>query len=119
MDNLIAGYSHNPNVANEGGMVTLNGGDVTHVVVTYMPNGGTIILDGNTVSSVTQNIVTSTNSKMSVPGTFQRTGWVVDHWHTRQDGDNTKGKRYEIGGILNLDESIILYAQWRETTGGN
>lgn len=117
MDNLIAGYSHNPNVANEGGMVTLNGGDVTHVVVTYMPNGGTIILDGNTVSSVTQNIVTSTNSKMSVPGTFQRTGWVVDHWHTRQDGDNTKGKRYEIGGILNLDESIILYAQWRETTG--
>ena len=114
MENLVAGYAANENVANEGGMVTLNGGDVTHVVVTYKPNGGNITLNGEAVASVSQKIVTATNSKMVVPGTFSRTGWHIVAWHTRQDGNDSRGTRYPIDAILNLDSSITLYAQWEE-----
>ena len=115
--NNTAGYVANPDVANEGGMVTLNGGDVTHVVVTYMPNGGTLTIDGVSETSGNQKIVTATNSKMVEPGVLHRTGWVVSHWHTRPDGDDTKGTRYEIGATLNLSSNITLFAQWRETAG--
>ena len=115
--NNTAGYVANPDVANEGGMVTLNGGDVTHVVVTYMPNGGEITLDGQPVSSVSQKIVTATNSKMVVPGEFKRAGWKVSYWHTRPDGDDTKGKRYEIGSTLNVSADLPLFAQWEKTIG--
>ena len=124
--NKTAGYVANADVANEGGMVTLNGGDVPHVVVTYMPNGGNINLNGQAVTSVTQKIVTSTNSLMVVSGTFSRPGWKITSWHTRPDGDDTKGIRYTpkdlnnpmTGVTLNLSESVTLYAQWAETTGG-
>ena len=123
--NMTAGYVANADVANEGGMVTLKGGDVPHVVVTYMPNGGTINLGGQAVSSVTQNIVTATNSTMVVPGTFTRPGWKITSWHTRPDGDDAKGTRHTpkdlnnpmTGITLNLSESVTLYAQWEETTG--
>lgn len=123
--NMTAGYVANADVANEGGMVTLKGGDVPHVVVTYMPNGGTINLGGQAVSSVTQNIVTATNSTMVVPGTFTRPGWKITSWHTRPDGDDSKGTRHTpkdlnnpmTGITLNLSESVTLYAQWTETTG--
>ena len=122
--NMTAGYVANADVANEGGMVTLKGGDVPHVVVTYMPNGGTINLGGQAVRSVTQNIVTATNSTMVVPGTFTRPGWKITSWHTRPDGDDTKGKRHTpkdlnnpmTGVTLNLSKSVTLYAQWTETT---
>ena len=123
--NKTAGYVANADVANEGGMVTLNGGDVPHVVVTYMPNGGNINLNGQAVTSVTQKIVTSTNSLMVVPGIFSRPGWKITSWHTRPDGDDTKGIRYTpkdlnnpmTGVTLNLSKSDTLYAQWTETTG--
>ena len=114
MQNLVAGYAANENVANEGGMVTLNGGDVTHVVVTYKPNGGSISLNGEAVASVSQKIVTATNSKMVVPGTFSRTGWHIVAWHTRQDGNDSRGTRYPVDAVLNLDSDITLYAQWEE-----
>ena len=97
-------------------MVTLNGGKVNSVTVTYMPNGGTVSLDGATVESVSQKIVTATNSKMVVPGMFSRAGWRISHWHTRPDGDDTKGTRYETGATLNLSKDETLYAQWEPTT---
>ena len=115
-DNYTAGYVSNPDVANEGGMVTLNGGKVKSVTVTYMPNGGSVSFEGSVVESVSQKIVTATNSKMVVPGTFSRAGWRISHWHTRPDGDDTKGTRYETGATLNLSKDETLHAQWEPTT---
>jgi hypothetical protein len=123
MDNHTSGYVSNPNVANEGGMVTLNGGEVTHVIVTYMPNAPSSAhvtvqdQNGQTVEYLQQKIVTSTNSKMLIPGTFTRPKWVIGSWHTRPDGDDSRGTRYTPGQILNLSESVTLYAQWNEESG--
>lgn len=36
-------------------------------------------------------------------------------WHTRADGDNSKGKAYSNGDILNLSSDLSLYAQWEMT----
>ena len=79
----------------------------------------------NRVLERTQNIVTATNSTMVVPGTFTRPGWKITSWHTRPDGDDSKGTRHTpkdpnnpmTGVTLNLSESVTLYAQWTETTG--
>ncbi len=114
--NYTAGYVANADVANEGGMVTLNGGNVNSVTVTYMPNGGSVSLDGASVESVSQKIVTATNSKMAVPGEFSRAGWRISRWHTRPDGDDTKGTAYATGATLNLSANVTLYAQWEPTT---
>ena len=119
LDNFTSGYVSNPNVANDGGMVTLNGGDVTHVVVTYMPNtpdnANITVTDnnGNTVQFLEQKIVTATNSKMVIPGTFNRPQWEIYAWHTRPDGDDSRGKRYAPGATLNLSSSVELFAMWR------
>ena len=123
MGNHTSGYVSNPNVANEGGMVTLNGGEVTHVIVTYMPNApssaNVTVTDqsGQSVEYLNQKIVTSTNSKMLIPGTFTRPRWVIGSWHTRPDGDDSRGIRYTPGQILNLSENVTLYAQWVEESG--
>ena len=104
-ENTISGYVANPDVANEGGMVTLNGGEVTHVVVTYNNNGSYL---GFPMETGTQKIVTSTNSTM-IPATFSRLGYKLTSWNTRPDG---KGKTYTAGQIMNLDSNLTLYAQW-------
>ena len=105
-DNTISGYVSNPDVANERGTVTLNGGDVTHVTVTYNNNGSRL---GFGVETATQKIVTSTNSTMVVPVEFNRLGYKLSGWNTRPDG---KGKSYTEGQIMNLESDLTLYAQW-------
>jgi uncharacterized repeat protein (TIGR02543 family) len=104
--NTISGYVSNPDVANEGGMVTLNGGDVTHVTVTYNNNGESV---NSKVETAVQKIVTSTNSKMIAP-TFEILGYKFDGWNTRPDG---KGTTYTDGQTMNLKNNLTLYAQWR------
>ena len=104
--NTISGYVSNPDVANEGGMVTLNGGDVTHVVVTYNNNGSYL---GQAVKKATQKIVTATNSTMAVPEEFTLLGYKLEGWNTRPDG---KGTDYIEGQTMNLSANLTLYAQW-------
>ena len=104
--NTISGYVSNPDVANEGGMVTLNGGDVTHVTVTYDNNGESV---NSKTETAVQKIVTSTNSKMVAP-TFEILGYKFTGWNTRSDG---KGTTYTDGQTMNLKNSLTLYAQWR------
>jgi hypothetical protein len=104
--NTISGYVSNPDVANEGGMVTLNGGDVTHVTVTYNNNGA---FYGTEVETAQQKIVTSTNSTMIVPVRFEKLGYEHSGWNTRPDG---KGITYTEGQIMNLSSDLTLYAQW-------
>lgn len=105
-ENTISGYTSNPDIANEGGMVTLNGGNVTHVVVTYNNNGAYY---GTEVETAQQNIVTTTNSTMVVPVRFEKLGYEHVGWNTRPDG---KGVSYTEGQIMNLSSNLILYAQW-------
>lgn len=118
-NNITSGYVSNPDVANDGGMVTLNGGTVAHVDVTYLPNSEYAVVKDNAGNevlsrSLVQKIVTATNNRISLPGSFERTNWEIYAWHTRQDYDDTKGRKYLPTDLLNLSSNITLYAMWRE-----
>jgi uncharacterized repeat protein (TIGR02543 family) len=106
MDNATMSYVPNPNIANEGGTVTLKGGDVTHVVITYDGNGGTI--KDSTETTATQKIVTQTNSRLEIPS-FERFGYILVGWNTRADG---MGTDIDTTESMNTDQDMTLYAQW-------
>ena len=99
--NSTSAYVPNVNVANEGGMVTLIGGNVSHKVVTFYANDGTD-------TSKTQKIVTATNSLLVAPE-FKRTGYRLAGWNTRADG---RGTSYSDGATMNINTDLTLYAQW-------
>lgn len=105
--NSTTAYVPNENVVNKGGIVTLNGGDVPHVVVTFHGNGGTT----NSKETDTQLVVTATNNVLVAPefshGTYPNL--KVRSWNTRADG---QGTTYLHGGLINVNASIDLYAQW-------
>lgn len=97
----------NPDVANDLGMVTLNGGDVTHVTITFDGNGGN--LKGNqAVTATYQDIVTATNSLITRPE-FERLGYTFLEWNTRPDG---KGTTPPVDNIMNTSSNITYYAIW-------
>ena len=113
LNNTTYGYVYNQNVANEKGLVILNDEDVTtSVVVTFDGNGG-ILNESTLADTAIQNIVTSTNSLLMEPSYKNYTGKTFMHWHTRSDGDDTKGKKYQNGDIMNLTENLTLYAIWQ------
>ena len=101
MGNTTSAYVSNENVANEGGMVTLNDGDVTHNVVRFHKNDGSDTFD-------TQNIVTATNSILVTPN-YTQTGYILTGWNTRPDG---RGTSYVNGQTMKISTDIELYAQW-------
>ncbi len=103
--NKVSAYVKNQDVANEMGRVTLNAGLVTHVVVTFDGNKGTV--DG-TDTYYTQNIVTNTNSKLA-PNRFGRAGHTFAGWNTRADG---LGETYYNEDPRPHSSNITLYAQW-------
>ena len=111
-DNTVSGYVDNPNVANEGGMVTLNGEEVTtYVTVTY--NNNFEYHNQSGVQIATQKIVTNTNTKMIAPADWFSPGYLLGYtlreWNTRPDG---KGTSYSTGATMKLSADITLYAQW-------
>ena len=113
MNNSISGYVKNPNVANELGMVTLNGGNVTHVEVTY-DNNAVYLGHPNMHDSWIQKIVTETRSTMVVPDgvdftPFTNLNYRFQGWNSRPDG---KGTTYTPGQEMNLSNGLTLYAQW-------
>lgn len=113
MNNTISGYVKNPNVANELGMVTLNGGNVTHVEVTY-DNNAIYLGHPDKYDSWIQNIVTDTRSTMVVPEDVDFTpltnlNYRFTGWNSRPDG---KGTTYTPGQEMNLSNGLTLYAQW-------
>lgn len=107
LENTTTGYVANPDVANELGMVTLNGGDVTHVTITFDGNGGN--LRGNqAVTATSQDIVTATNSLITRPE-FERLGYTFLEWNTRPDG---KGTTPPDDNIMNTSSKITYFAIW-------
>lgn len=107
--NSTTAYVPNKNVVNEGGIVTLNGGDVPHVVVTFHGNGGL----SNGQETDTQWIVTATNNVLVSPEFVheQYKNLKIKSWNTRADGQGTS---YMQGGLINVSADIDLYAQWGE-----
>jgi len=109
LDNTVSQYVPNQDVANEFGSVTLNGGRVTHCVVTFDANGG--MFDGTDADTVTQNIVTSTNSMLNAPA-VRRMGFDFVGWNTKANGN---GDEYSDKQTMNINTNITLYAQWKIT----
>ena len=108
LSNRTVGYVANPDVVNDGGMVTLNGGDVESVTVTYDGNGaGAVSTGGN--SSESQKIVTDTNNRLKIPA-FTRSGYRFVRWNTRPDGLGPKD--YVDGETVKRSSDLILYAIW-------
>ena len=109
-NNSTVGYVDNPDVMNDGGMVTLNGGDVKSVDVIYMGNGGDSI-NGVEVGKVehVQRIVTDTNNRLAAP-TFYRNGYKFVRWNTRADGLGVDN--YSDGQTVKRSSDLILYAIW-------
>jgi len=107
--NDVSAYVKNENVANHLGEVNLIDGLVTHVVVTFDGNGGT--LDG--AATDTQKIVKDTNSKLKA-NSFVLGGHNFNGWNTRKDGKGTPS--YSDRGFIVASEPVTLYAQWKSQT---
>lgn len=124
-DNNTIAYTYNKDVANEKGTVTLNGGDVASVNVIFHANAPEAYFikvsdpDDHSIKEAYQRIVTSTNSRLVTPGNINRPGYKLAGWHSHRDGDNSKGKEYEEGDIMNLSTSIDLYAMWEIASSSN
>ena len=122
MDNTVSNYVPNENVYNDKGTVTLIGGKVTHVIVTFDANAyndedrkerdETALLDGN--ATATQKIVTDTNSLLVQPKEIKRSYYNFVEWNTMPDGS---GKSYKDGETVNIKENLTLYAQWEFQKG--
>lgn len=104
IDNNVSALVANNDVANDGGMVTLNAGNVTHVVVTYHKNDG---VTPETTSS--QNIVTNVRSILSGPSTtWSVAGKTLSGWATSANGEVYK----HTGDEVTLSSGLHLYAVW-------
>lgn len=116
LNNTTAGYVYNQEVANERGIVTLNDPEVTSkVVITFDSNNDAAIIGKDKVSAgkqFVQYVATSTNSLLAEPAYKNWTGQVFKYWHTHPKGDNSRGRRYDNGDIMNLSQDITLYAIW-------
>lgn len=109
IDNSVANYVPNKNVTNERGTVVLNGGNVTHQVVTFDGNADDAVVNGGG-NKAYQNIVTSTNSALVLP-TVSRPLYNFVGWNSRKDG---KGTTYTNGQTMNIKEDVTIYAIWVE-----
>lgn len=109
--NDVSAYVKNENVANHLGEVSLIDGLVTHVVVTFDGNHGTV----GDATTYTQKIVTNTNSRFT-PNRFERAGYKFVGWNNRPDGRGDKNYTIDSEGqitpVVPLSEDLTLYAQW-------
>ena len=66
--------------------------------------------NNNTTEIATQEISVNSNTKLN-KNTFVRNGYTFNSWNTKADGT---GIKYEDEQIVNLNESLNLYAIWDE-----
>lgn len=109
-DNYVTPYTPNQDVANEGGTVTLNGGEVTSVNVTYNASGGMF----TTGFGTTVRIVKDTNSTLTLPtsANVERSPYTLAGW-TDVEGSSTP--KYSPGQkvLMNISSDVTLYAVWQ------
>ena len=108
-DNYVTPYTPNQDVANERGTVTLNGGEVTSVNVTYNASGGMF----TTGFGTTVRIVKDTNSTLTLPTSakVERSPYTLAGW-TDVEGSSTP--KYSPGQkvLMNISSDVTLYAVW-------
>lgn len=105
--NNVSAYVVNNDIANEGGLVTLYGGDVDYRTVTFNANGGV-------GADQTQKIVTATNTHLQVPAAaqaFTKADHNLTGWNTAANGSGTSFAVNDTR-VMNISENITLYAQW-------
>ena len=107
MGNSVANYVPNENVTNEYGTVVLNGGNVTHVTVTFDGNADNAVINGEG-NKAYQKIVTATNTSLVLPE-VSRSLYDFVGWNSRSDG---KGSWYENEQTMNIKEDVTMYAIW-------
>lgn len=114
-DNTTSGYQKNKNISVQGdGLVVLNAQNVTdQETVTFSNNGAyyAVEYDGSPAEELiyTQEIVRS-NRNILIKNKHTRSAYEFVEWNTRRDGT---GKSYTDGDVINVDESLTLYAQWK------
>ena len=114
-DNTTSGYQKNMNISVQGdGLVVLNAQNVTdQETVTFSNNGAYYAVEFNGLpaeeKNYTQEIVRS-NRNILIKNEHTRSAYEFVEWNTRRDGT---GKSYTDGDVINVDESLTLYAQWK------
>jgi LPXTG-motif cell wall-anchored protein len=101
-------YDNSASIENINSNIDLYAQWVENVTVTFNANATDATGSMNS-QAVPKNIGTTLNSNK-----FSRPGKKFNKWNTKADGS---GVSYTDGDIVNLDNSITLYAQWEEDTG--
>lgn len=127
-DNIATSYVYNSDVANEGGVVTLNGGIVNHITIKFMPGAG----NASWTEPKNYDIVTSTNSYLTTP-TITRPNFTFVGWRVDTDGDGVgdgellryTGDKFSVDSstgtvvtgsvvkFMNYRKDVTLIAQWQ------
>lgn len=110
--NSTSSYQVNPDIAVEGGLVTLmKPGITTQVTITFSNNAQYYTQGETDDDTVDQYIVAASLSQFNA-NPFEAINGYYDTfkgWNTRRDG---KGTAYSDEAVTSLNESITLFAQW-------
>ena len=115
LDNETSSYQINPDIAVDGGLVTLmKPGITTQVTVTFSNNAQ--FYTGGTMADETsvQYVVAASRSRLNANPFTQINDYynTFTGWYTRRDPGDSKGKSYADKALESFDEDITLYAQW-------
>lgn len=115
LDNETSSYQINPDIAVDGGLVTLmKPGITTQVTVTFSNNAQ--FYTGGTMADETsvQYVVAASRSRLNANPFTQINDYynTFTGWYTRRDPGDSKGKSYADKALESFDEDIALYAQW-------
>ncbi|MDE6932969.1 MAG: InlB B-repeat-containing protein, partial [Oscillospiraceae bacterium] len=81
--------------------------DKEKVSLTYDGNGDT----GGLAPDGRNDYTAGDKATVANQGTLVKTGYEFDGWNTAADGS---GEAYQVNDQIQLNENVILYAQWRQ-----
>lgn len=129
-ENSTSSYEVNPEVAVEGGLVTLMNEGITKQVTITFKNNAQYFAKGETDDEAVQFVVAAASSKLTsrrylIPRDgdgFEESPSAryteFNGWNTRRDGTGTrlddKPGNYTDADVCSFEEDITLYAQWKE-----
>lgn len=112
MDNGTSSYQRNPDIAIDGGLVTLMKPGITTQVTVTFNNNAQYYTNGTADDEISvQYVVAASKSKLNAMGFSQINDYYNTFlgWNTRRDGS---GSPYADNALESFDEDIVLYAQW-------
>lgn len=112
LDNGTSSYQRNPDIAVDGGLVTLmKPGITTQVTVTFNDNAQYYTNGDMADETSVQYVVAASRSKLNAMGFSPINDYYNTFlgWNTRRDGT---GSPYADEALESFDEDVILYARW-------